>query len=126
MFLVDGSTSISLPDFQSMQRFMSLMVNQTTVGTNLTRFGVILYANDVESVFTLNKYNTKRDVLKAISALMQPNGDTYTGKALEYSLQFFGPDHGGRAAQNVPQLLMVITDGEATDRFLSHIPHSFV
>lgn len=122
VFLVDGSTSISLPDFQSMQRFMSLMVNQTTVGTNLTRFGVILYANDVESVFTLNKYKTKRDVLKAISALMQPNGDTYTGKALEYSLQFFGPDHGGRAAQNVPQLLMVITDGEATDRYSLEAP----
>ncbi|CDR07019.1 unnamed protein product, partial [Oncorhynchus mykiss] len=44
-----------------------------------------------------------------------PSGDTYTGKALKYSLGYFGAQYGGRKALNVPQWLMVITDGEATD-----------
>ncbi len=99
-----------------MQKFMESMVNQTTVGKDLTRFGVILYSTDPKSVFTLKQYNTKREVLKAVSELKPPYGDTYTGKALSYTLQFFNSEHGGRAAIQVPQILMVITDGDATDR----------
>ncbi|KAM6936028.1 LOW QUALITY PROTEIN: collagen alpha-6(VI) chain [Lycodopsis pacificus] len=116
IFLVDGSTSITLSKFRSMQKFMASMVNQTTVGKDLTRFGVILYSTDPKSIFTLKKYNSKRDVLNAISALSSPYGDTYTGRALAYSLEFFNDAHGGRADLQVPQILVVITDGDATDR----------
>lgn len=116
IFLVDGSTSITLSKFRSMQKFMESMVNQTTVGKDLTRFGVILYSTDPKSVFTLKQYTTKREVLQAISALKSPFGDTFTGKALDYTLEYFNSDHGGRAALQVPQILMVITDGDATDR----------
>ncbi|XP_054638754.1 collagen alpha-6(VI) chain isoform X2 [Dunckerocampus dactyliophorus] len=116
IFLVDGSTSITLDKFRSMQKFMSSIVSQTTVGKDLTRFGVILYSSDPKSIFTLNQYESKRDVLQAISALKPPYGDTYTGKALDYALAFFNDEHGGRAALGIPQILMVITDGDATDR----------
>ncbi|KAM3613790.1 uncharacterized protein V6R79_005100 [Siganus canaliculatus] len=116
IFLVDGSTSITLSKFRSMQKFMESMVNLTTVGKDLTRFGVIIYSNDPKSVFTLKQYESKRDVLRAISDLKSPYGDTYTGKALAYALEFFGAEHGGRANLQVPQILMVITDGDATDR----------
>ncbi|KAM8868890.1 LOW QUALITY PROTEIN: collagen alpha-6(VI) chain-like [Spinachia spinachia] len=116
IFLVDGSTSITLKKFRSMQKFMASMVNQTRVRKDLTRFGVILYSNNPQSVFTLNQYNSKQAVLNAISALSSPYGDTYTGKALTYSLQFFNNTNGGRAALQVLQILMVIIDGDATDR----------
>ncbi|XP_015247149.1 PREDICTED: collagen alpha-4(VI) chain-like [Cyprinodon variegatus] len=117
IFLVDGSTSITLPKFRSMQKFMQSMVNQTTVGKALTRFGVILYSTNPNSIFTLNQYSTRQEVIQAIAALRSPYGDTYTGRALTYSLQFFSSEHGGRAEQQVPQILMVITDGDATDRY---------
>uniref|UniRef100_A0A672GL26 Collagen, type VI, alpha 4a n=1 Tax=Salarias fasciatus TaxID=181472 RepID=A0A672GL26_SALFA len=116
IFLVDGSTSITLPKFGSMQKFMLSIVNQTTVGENLTRFGVILYSDNPKSSFTLNQLKSKKEVSKAITALQPPYGNTYTGKALDYSLQFFNEENGGRAALQVPQILMVITDADATDR----------
>lgn len=112
---MDGSTSITLDKFRSMKKFMEAMVNQTTVGKDLTRFGVIMYSTDPNSIFTLKEYSTKRDVLNAIAALKSPYGDTYTGKALSYSLPYFDAANGGRADLQVPQILMVITDGEATD-----------
>ncbi|XP_056142177.1 collagen alpha-6(VI) chain [Lampris incognitus] len=117
IFLVDGSTSITERKFRSMLKFMESMVNQTTVGEKLTRFGVILYSDDPSSIFTLKQHYTKREVLKAIQALESPTGNTYTSKALAYSLQFFDAAHGGRGAFQVPQILMVITDGDATDRY---------
>ena len=116
IFLVDGSTSITLEKFRSMQKFMKSVVNETTVGKDLTRFGVILYSTNPRSIFTLKQYDSKRQVLKAIDALRSPFGDTYTGRALAYTLEYFSPDNGGRAALRVPQILMVITDGDATDR----------
>ncbi|CAL8337061.1 unnamed protein product [Gadus morhua 'NCC'] len=116
IFLVDGSTSISVSNFSAMLNFMQSVVNLTTVGEKMTRFGVILYSNETESKFNLNKYFSKSEVLKAIQALKSPTGDTYTGKALNYTLQFFDEKYGGRQAAEVPQILMVITDGEATDR----------
>ncbi|CAK6982639.1 collagen alpha-6(VI) chain [Scomber scombrus] len=118
IFLVDGSTSITPEKFRSMLKFMEAMVTKTTVGKDLTQFGVIIYSDNPKSVFTLKDYSAKQQILNAIKALSSPNGNTYTGKALKYSLQFFNDKNGGRAAQEVPQILMVITDGDATD------PHS--
>lgn len=100
-----------------MQKFMQSIVNHTTVGKDLTRFGVILYSTDPKSVFTLSMHSSRQEVYQAISALTSPNGDTYTGKALKYSLQYFEEKYGGRAELDVPQILMVITDGDATDQY---------
>lgn len=94
---------------------MNSVVNITTVGRHLTQFGLILYSNEPNSVLTLNKCESKQDILNATRDAVQPKKDTYTSKALQYSLQFFNAEHGGRKASKVPQILMVITDGEATD-----------
>lgn len=94
---------------------MNSVVSKTTVGSDLTQFGLILYSNDPESFLTLNKCKSKQDILNAIQGAVPPRGETYTSKALNYSLQFFNAEHGGRKASKVPQILMVITDGEATD-----------
>uniref|UniRef100_A0AAY4A7Z5 VWFA domain-containing protein n=1 Tax=Denticeps clupeoides TaxID=299321 RepID=A0AAY4A7Z5_9TELE len=115
MFLVDGSSSIDPSQFRIMQRFMISIVNSTIVGEKLVRFGAIVYSNRPESKFTLDQYTTNKEVRQAISDLQHPGGDTYTAEALEYSLAYFGAAHGGRGAEHVPQILFVITDGEATD-----------
>ncbi|KAM4580679.1 collagen alpha-6(VI) chain-like isoform 1-T2 [Odontesthes bonariensis] len=115
MFLVDGSTSISLDQFRSMQTFMNSIVNLTTVGQSETRIGVILYSDSAEAKFELNAFGSRGQVLQAVNDLVLPTGNTYTGAALKYSLRFFHEEHGGRKKLKVPQVLMVITDGDATD-----------
>ncbi|XP_035991472.1 LOW QUALITY PROTEIN: collagen alpha-6(VI) chain [Fundulus heteroclitus] len=116
IFLVDGSTSID-DKFGSMLNFMESIVNRTTVAENATRFGAIIYSNEPQIKFTLKDFNSNREVRNAVKALKAPNGDTYTSKALEYSLPFFDEEYGGRRKRNIPQFLMVITDGEATDHY---------
>ncbi|XP_047196684.1 collagen alpha-6(VI) chain [Hippoglossus stenolepis] len=115
IFLVDGSKSIGRTNFTIMQTFMESVVNETKVGKNQTRFGVIMFSTTTKSIFTLKEYSTRQEVRTAISALTRPNEDTHTAKALAYSLPFFEAENGGRAALQVPQILMVITDGDATD-----------
>ncbi|KAJ8371487.1 hypothetical protein AAFF_G00308050 [Aldrovandia affinis] len=116
IFLVDGSSSILAAEFQSMLKFMTSMVNNTEVGENRVRFGTILYSDTPKTNFTLNQYFTKREVRRAVAALQAPGGSTYTALGLQHSLTYFDAHYGGRAAEKVPQILMVITDGEATDK----------
>ncbi|XP_070690879.1 collagen alpha-6(VI) chain-like [Pempheris klunzingeri] len=115
IFLVDVSTSIDSTEFSSMRTFMESIVNQTIVGKDLTRFGVILYSTNPTSHFTLKQCVSKQKIFKAITDVVPSGGDTYTGKALAYTLQFFNAEHGGRKTLKVPQILMVITDGDAHD-----------
>ncbi|KAJ8290828.1 hypothetical protein GJAV_G00018050 [Gymnothorax javanicus] len=115
IFLVDGSSSIVPTDFQSIRKFMTSMVNNTDVGENRTRFGAIVYSDEPKISFTLNQYYNKKEVRKAIANVEQPGGDTYTARGLTYSLDYFEPQYGGRAAADIPQILIVITDGEASD-----------
>lgn len=116
IFLVDGSTSIDkIPGaWESMIKFMEALVNQTTVGKDLTHFGFIIYTNNPNIVFNLTRYSSKTEILQAIRTFEKPKGDTHTGEALQYSLPFFNEINGGRAALGVPQILMLITDGAAT------------
>ncbi|KAK5891661.1 hypothetical protein CesoFtcFv8_012118 [Champsocephalus esox] len=109
IFLVDSSR-ISQMHYESMRRFMASIVNQTTVGTNLTRFGLISYSDEPRTHFKLSAYDSKRKVLAAIPTVKPEGGGTDTDEALSYSLEYFNAEHGGR---EVPQILIVITDGPA-------------
>ncbi|XP_032413696.1 collagen alpha-4(VI) chain-like isoform X2 [Xiphophorus hellerii] len=114
IFLVDGSGSIE-NRFGSMQVFMESVVSRSIVSRDSTRFGAILFSNEPKIKFTLETYNSKGEIRNAIRALVPPKDDTYTSEALDYSLQFFNEEHGGRRRFRVPQILMVITDGAATN-----------
>ncbi|KAK3552012.1 hypothetical protein QTP70_031601, partial [Hemibagrus guttatus] len=116
IFLVDDSTSIDNDEFRSMNIFMNSVVNSTQIGKDSVHFCIILYSNEAEAKFSLNQYYSKREVQDAINNLQRKTGDTYTAKALVYSLNYFSESRGGRGAKGVPQILFVITDGEATDR----------
>ncbi|XP_062848369.1 collagen alpha-6(VI) chain [Trichomycterus rosablanca] len=119
VFLVDGSTSIVEQDFKKVKSFMNALVDSTNVGPSAVCFCTILYSDieETKANFTLNQYKSKGEVMTAISQLDQPTGDTYTAEAILYSLEYFGQAKGGRRANGVPQILIVITDGEATNPY---------
>lgn len=117
VFLVDDSSSITHDGFNSMKFFMNSVVNTTQVGKDSVRFCTILYSDTPQTKFPLYQYYSKREVHDAISNLKHLGGNTYTAKALLYSLNYFSEANGGRGAKGVPQMLFVITDGEATDSY---------
>ncbi|KAF5896158.1 collagen alpha-6(VI) chain-like, partial [Clarias magur] len=115
VFLVDDSSSITGHGFDSMKFFMNSVVNTTQVGKDNVRFCTILYSDTPKSKFALNHYYTKQEVRDAINDLKHGRGKTNTATALFYSLDYFSEANGGRGTKGVPQMLFVITDGEATD-----------
>ncbi|XP_056376656.1 collagen alpha-6(VI) chain-like [Hyla sarda] len=109
IFLVDASISITVSQFKIMQRFMEAVVNDSMIGKDYVRLGVVTYSTTPEEQFSLNTYSTKSDVRKAIYEIKRTKGLTYTATALEYTQGRFDPAYGGRP--NVSDIIILITDG---------------
>lgn len=87
------------------------------MGRDAIRVALVLYGADPEIQFYLNSYDNKESVLSAIRGLKYPGGiESNLGAALEEVVDsLLGQDAGGRAAEGVPQALVVISAGESTD-----------
>ncbi|XP_053525526.1 collagen alpha-4(VI) chain-like [Artibeus jamaicensis] len=113
IFLIDGSESISPKNFEKMKEFMKRMVNQSNIGADEIRIGLLQFSSSPQEEFKLNHFFLKEEIHKAISKVQQMNDGTRTGKALNFTLPFFDSSRGGRPS--LPQYLIVITDGVAQD-----------
>ena len=60
------SKTIYQPQYENMRKFMESVVNQTTVGKDQTRFGLIFYSTSPMSYFNLKDFDSKRKVRAAI------------------------------------------------------------
>lgn len=93
------------------------MLNVTKVfldGTNIdddkVRVGVVLYSTRVVKQFYLNSYNTKAEVMRAISDINRMLGDTNIADAIQMIREtMFTSRNGDRP--NVPNVAIIITDG---------------
>ncbi|XP_016298693.1 collagen alpha-4(VI) chain-like [Sinocyclocheilus anshuiensis] len=116
VFLVDGSNSIGRANFQQIREFLSSLVENFEVAPDRIRIGLVQYSDTPYTEFSLSTYQNKEEILRYIQNLRYITGETFTGKGLEFMLkQHFVEKAGSRAQQNVPQIAIVITDGDSQD-----------
>ncbi|CAM4516574.1 unnamed protein product, partial [Lepidochelys olivacea] len=116
VFLVDGSWSIGKENFRRMQDFLYIMVSSFDVGEDKIRIGLIQYSDAPHTEFFLSTYNCKEAILEKIQALHYKGGGTKTGESLRFMLEnHFEETVGSRRQEGVPQIAVVITDGQAQD-----------
>ncbi|XP_045075210.1 collagen alpha-4(VI) chain-like [Coregonus clupeaformis] len=116
VFLVDGSTSISPTNFQEVRRFLHSFIEGLDIGTDKVRVGLAQFSNEIQKQFHLGEHTDKRALLEQVDRLPQLGGGTDTGKAITVLREeFFTTAKGSRADQRVPQIAVVLTDGESGD-----------
>ncbi|KAG8442862.1 hypothetical protein GDO86_011610 [Hymenochirus boettgeri] len=116
VFLLDGSWSIGTENFKTMQNFLYTLINGFDVGQDKIRIALVQYSDNARTEFYLNSYSHKEDVLQYIQTLKYKGGGTKTGLSLEFMLKnHFTESAGSRAKEGVPQIAVVITDGQAQD-----------
>ena len=121
MFLVDGSWSIGTENFQQIRDFLYTVVNSFSVGPNQVRIGMAQYSTDRRTEFLLNTFQDKQEILEYIKKLPYKGGGTMTGAGLDFILkEQFVEKAGSRARQGVPQIAVVITDGQSQDDVEPH------
>uniref|UniRef100_A0A8C8ZP62 Collagen type VI alpha 6 chain n=1 Tax=Prolemur simus TaxID=1328070 RepID=A0A8C8ZP62_PROSS len=115
VFVIDSSGSIDYDEYNIMKDFMTGLVKKADVGKNQVRFGALKYADDPEVLFYLDDLGTKLEVISVLQNDQPMGGNTYTAEALGFSDHMFTEARGSRLHKGVPQVLIVITDGESHD-----------
>ncbi|XP_055272570.1 collagen alpha-5(VI) chain [Moschus berezovskii] len=116
VFVLDHSGSISAQDQESMINLTIHLVKKSDVGLDRVRFGALRYSDDPEVLFYLNEYSSRSAIIDHLRRRRDTAGRTYTAKALERASDLFTEERGSRIAQNVKQVLIVVTDGVSHDR----------
>lgn len=116
VFLVDSSTSIGPQNFQKVKNFLYSVVLGLDISSDQVRVGLAQYNDNIYPAFQLNQYPLKSVVLEQIQNLPYRTGDTNTGSALEFiRMHYLTEAAGSRAKNRVPQIVILLTDGESND-----------
>lgn len=116
VFLVDGSSSIGTTNFQEVRQFLRTIVTGLDIGPDKVRVGLAQYSQEPYQEFLLKDHMDKTSLLAELDRFPYREGNTYTGKAIDFILtEYFTADAGSRASERVPQIAVVITDGESAD-----------
>ncbi|KAL3889637.1 hypothetical protein ACJMK2_001973 [Sinanodonta woodiana] len=118
VFVVDGSGSERLANFQKQLAFIQNFTGQFEIGKNQTQVSLVTFSTDVTNEFSLNTYSNKADVLNAIGRAHYPNGETYTHLALDYVRQQSLTHHSG-SRNGVNKIVIVLTDGKSNEGALT-------
>ncbi|KAJ8004900.1 hypothetical protein DPEC_G00141090 [Dallia pectoralis] len=116
VFLVDGSTSISPIDFQEVQMFLRRFIEGLDIGSDKVRVGLAQFSDEPKKEFLLADNTEKSSLLEKVEQLQQLHGGTATGTAISFlQTEFFTKAAGSRADQRMPQIAVVLTDGDSLD-----------
>ncbi|XP_048390036.1 collagen alpha-3(VI) chain isoform X2 [Stegostoma tigrinum] len=117
VFLIDGSRNLGSDEFQFMRSFIANFIEDLNIGPDAIQVGMVQYSKTPSTVFYLNTYTTKTEVLKAIKNLRQKGGnEVNTGMALQFLVDnHFIPSAGSRADEEVPQVMVLLTSRQSSD-----------
>ncbi|XP_030672368.1 collagen alpha-4(VI) chain-like [Nomascus leucogenys] len=116
VFLVDSSTSIGPQNFLKVKNFLYSVVLGLDISSDRVRVGLAQYNDNIYPAFQLNQHPLKSMVLEQIQNLPYRPGGTNTGSALEFiRTNYLTEESGSRAKDRVPQIVILVTDGESND-----------
>lgn len=116
VFLVDSSSSIGTRDFREVKTFMRTFVDGLDIDTKKVQVGLAQFSTDPHKEFLIGDYTNKADLFKKIENLPYRTGGTYMGKAMNFLKDnYFTTAGGSRIDEKVPQVVVVVTDGDSAD-----------
>jgi len=112
--LLDGSTSVTAPDFVKSLNFVGKFVEKLEIGSDLARVGLIQYSHKWREEFNFADSVRwgKAKLMTEIHRLKQVTGGTATGKVLGAAMQIF---HQARRtfSLDAAKFIIIVTDGQS-------------
>ena len=125
VFVLDSSGSIEISgkgNWNLMLDFLVSIVNDLNIGSNAIRVGVVSYSGLSKVNFLLDEYTTRSDLVDAIQRIPYIGDSTNTAAAIEDMRTKVFTQRGDRP--NVPNMGIVITDGESNIDARNTIPNA--
>lgn len=110
---MDSSGSISPTEWGDMQTFVQEVLKKFKIGQDATQFSIFQFSTSTrsEGYMYFNRYSKPR-LINQVKKMRRMASGTMTGKALQYAKKLLD---GTRNRKNVPDMVLVLTDGEAED-----------
>lgn len=117
VFIIDSSRSVRPYDYEKVKEFLVTILQFLDIGPDSTRVGLLQYGSTVKQEFSLKTYRKKSDVEEAVQRMRHLATGTMTGVAIQYAMNIaFTQEDGARPLdQNVPRIVMIVTDGRPQD-----------
>ncbi|XP_063338109.1 integrin alpha-M-like [Pelmatolapia mariae] len=113
-FLLDGSGSVSVSEFQTMTKFVEDLI-QSFLSVD-AQFSVSQFSSLPRVHFYFKKFSSSGSLKTEIDGITQLGGSTYTARAIRHVVNnVYTPQRGSRP--DVKKVLIVITDGQSNDRY---------
>ncbi|XP_054451702.1 collagen alpha-5(VI) chain [Pteronotus mesoamericanus] len=116
-FLIDGSGSIRMQDFDEIKKFMLGVIDMFNIGPDEVRVGAVQYSRENRVEFDINVYTNYVNLRQAVLNIHQLGGGTTTGAALDFILPIIRKGRTQRSSE-IPCHLIVLTDGMSEDSVL--------
>ncbi|KAL3856129.1 hypothetical protein ACJMK2_015322 [Sinanodonta woodiana] len=115
VFVIDSSRSIWINYFKQQLEFVKHLVSAFDVGQGKTRIGAINFSDRHMTEFHLNSFDSKEDILNAVSNVQYTaGGTTNTFDALRLlRTEAFSAVNGDRS--DIPNIAILLTDGESSN-----------
>ncbi|XP_042350341.1 LOW QUALITY PROTEIN: collagen alpha-3(VI) chain-like [Plectropomus leopardus] len=115
-FLIDGTENVRA-EFNYIRDFIIKIIEPLDVGIDKVRVSVVQHSERPTPNFYLNTFQTKEEVINAVNSMSVAGGRSLnTGAALKFMKDtILSERHGSRAAQNVPQFLIILAGSRSRD-----------
>lgn len=95
---------------------MHTFVDGLEIDTKKVQVGLAQFSTDPHKEFLIGDYANKAELFKKINNLPYRTGGTYMGKAMNFLKDsYFTSAGGSRINVKVPQIVVVVTDGDSAD-----------
>ena len=112
VFAVDASSSVKEHNFRVQLRFVSHIIKRLDVDSGNARIGLLSFQTIPRIHFYVNDYFTRDQILRAIKTVPYKFGSTNTADAIRTARKvMLTQSRGARVSENIPQILILITDG---------------
>ncbi|XP_059913867.1 vWFA and Collagen domain-containing protein [Gadus macrocephalus] len=114
VYIVDGSSSLGLGDFQLAKRWLVNITNSFDISSHHTQVGLVQYSDTPRLEIPLGKHLSNQELVAAIEDIGYLGGSTKTGRAIKFATQHvFASSNRTRTARN--RIAVVLTDGRSQD-----------
>uniref|UniRef100_A0AAY4AM68 VWFA domain-containing protein n=1 Tax=Denticeps clupeoides TaxID=299321 RepID=A0AAY4AM68_9TELE len=114
VFIIDGSSSVGVPDFDQAKRWLINITRGFDVSSRHTQVAVVQYSDTPRLEIPLDKHDSSEDLQEAIAAIHYMGGKTQTGRAIKFATHHvFSPPDRTQATRK--RIAVVLTDGRSQD-----------
>ena len=115
-FLLDASGSILAKQYQLLKNFINKFADKNELSLPGLHIGVVLFSSSSSVAIKLSDYYDIKSFKKAVESLPHEGSITRIGLGLKTAYdKLFTKEYGAR--QNVPQMLILLTDGKQTRKY---------